>query len=579
MKLRILEKYIEISQAKLILFKRWRLKLENKQPKVNSEEVTKAVSRELIEFLIEHPETKKIKLTAIKCKICKKHGFINVIKDSVVRSYATPEELENLDLILRRRLTRTLSGVTIVAVMTKPYECPGNCIFCPGPDSQPGKKVAQSYTGREPAAMRSAMYDYDAYQQTLHRLMDLQAIGHHVDKIELIIMGGTFLYFPEDYQNEFIKGCYDAILNFREPNYNDGKRTPNLEIAKLELETAKTKLIGLTFETRPDYSYEEHIDRLLELGVTRIEIGIQSTRDDLLKNSNRMHTVADNKRAIQVAKDSGLKVNAHMMPNLPGSTPQIDIEVFDELFSDPEFRPDMLKIYPTLVVEGTELYNQFKSGQYQPYSQEEIINVISHVKTKLPRYVRIQRIQRDIPVNLIVAGVKNSNLRQIIQRKLKAEGKHCNCIRCREEGFHAHQRGQANQDADLGNVELLELEYEASGGQELFISYENTEENYLVGFLRLRFPSKLAHRPEIKNKQVAIVREVRVVGEIVKHNSHPKARQIQHRGYGKALMKKAEEISRNKGCNKILVIAGLGVRSYFYDLGYQVDGPYVSKNL
>jgi len=560
------------------------LKLETKQPKVNSEEVTKAVSRELIEFLIEHPETKKIKLTAIKCKIGKKHGFINVIKDSVVRSYATPEEKEKLELILRRRLTRTLSGVTIVAVMTAPTpqgvkSCPGECIFCPGPDSQPGKKVAQSYTGREPAAMRSAMYDYDAYQQTLHRLMDLAAIGHHVDKIELIIMGGTFLYFPKDYQDEFIKGCYDAILNFREPNYNDGNRTLSLETAKLELETAKTKLVGLTFETRPDYSLENHIDRLLELGVTRIEIGIQSTRDDLLEKSNRKHTVADNKRAIQVAKDAGLKINTHMMPNLPGSSPQIDIEVFDELFRDPEFRPDMLKIYPTLVVEGTELYNQYKSGKYQPYSQDEIIDVIAHIKTKIPKYVRIQRIQRDIPANLIVAGVKNSNLRQIIQRKLKAEGNHCNCIRCREEGFHAHQRGQAKQDADLSNVKLLELEYEASGGQEIFLSYENTEENYLVGFLRLRFPSKLAHRLEINNQNVAIVREVRVVGEIVKHKSAPKARQIQHRGYGKALMEKAEEIARNKGCKKILVIAGLGVRSYFYDLGYEVDGPYVSKQL
>jgi len=267
------------------------------------------------------------------------------------------------------------------------------------------------------------------------------------------------------------------------------------------------------------------------------------------------------------------------MPNLPGSTPQIDMKAFDELFSDPEFRPDMLKIYPTLVIEGTVLYNQFKSGQYQPYSQDEIINVISHIKTTIPRYVRIQRIQRDIPASLIIAGVKNSNLRQIIQRKLIAEGKHCNCIRCREKGFHAHQRGQAKQDADLTNIKFLEFEYEASGGQELFLSYENIEENYLIGFLRLRLPSKLAHRPEIKNKKVAIVREVRVVGEIVKHHNAPKARQIQHRGYGKALMKKAEDISRTKGCTKILVIAGLGVRTYFYDLGYQVDGPYVSKLL
>ncbi|MHA1718347.1 MAG: tRNA uridine(34) 5-carboxymethylaminomethyl modification radical SAM/GNAT enzyme Elp3 [Promethearchaeota archaeon] len=553
--------------------------MEKQQIKENSEEVIRATARGLIEYLLEHPNTPKNKLTPIKSRICKKYGFINVIKNSVVSSYATSEEQEVLELILRRRLTRTLSGVTIVAVMTKPYECPGNCIFCPGPDSQPGKKVAQSYTGREPAAMRSAMYDYDSYQQTLHRLIDLQAIGHHVDKIELIIMGGTFLYFPEDYQNDFIKGCYDAILNFREKDYNNHKRTSNLEIAKKQLETAKTKLIGLTFETRPDYSKEEHIDRLLELGVTRIEIGIQSTRDDLLSLSNRLHTVQDNIHAIQVAKDAGLKVNAHIMPNLPGSSPQIDLEVFRELFTNKDFRPDMLKIYPTLVVEGTELYNQYKSGKYKPYSQEEIVNLIAQVKTEIPRYVRIQRIQRDIPANLIVAGVKNSNLRQIIQRKLKSEDKHCNCIRCREEGFYAQQRGESQQDVDLSGVKFQRFDYKASGGKEIFLSYEDPKKNFLIGFLRLRIPSKFAHREEIKNKQTAIVREIRVVGEIVKLQTAPKGRQIQHRGYGKALIKNAEDISKELGCKKLIIISGLGVRPYFYNLGYEIDGPYVSKLL
>jgi len=558
--------------------------LETKQPKINSEEVTKAVSRELIEFLIEHPETKKIKLTAIKCKIGKKHGFINVIKDSVIRSYATPEEQEKLELILRRRLTRTLSGVTIVAVMTAPTpagskSCPGDCLFCPGESSQPGKKVAQSYTGREPAAMRSAMYQYDPYEQTLHRLEDLAAIGHHPDKIELIIMGGTFLYFPRTYQEDFVKGCYDAIINFRELNYNDGKRTPSLQVAIEKLETAKTRLIGLTFETRPDYCFEEHVDRMLELGATRVEIGIQSTREDLLSFSRRNHTVADNKRAIQVAKDAGLKVNAHIMPNLPMSSPETDIEVFRELFHDPEYRPDLMKIYPCLVVTGTDLYNMYISGEYEPYSQEKVIQVLMQVKTELPPYVRIQRIQRDIPADLIEAGVKNSNLRQIIQTRLFAEGKHCNCIRCREEGFYAQKRSQTREPVDLSGVKFEDFTYAASSGEEHFLSFEDHDRRMLIGYLRLRFPSPKAHRPEVCDQRVAIVREIRVVGEIVGHDSIPRQGQIQHRGYGKDLMQHGEQIARQHGYTKLLVIAGIGARPYFYNLGYSVDGVYVAKKI
>jgi elongator complex protein 3 len=550
----------------------------------NSEEITRKTARAVIDYLLDHPNIRKQQLTAIKGRLGKEFGFINVIKDSIIATYTTSEELSQISYLLRRRLTRTLSGVTIVAVMTAPTpanskSCPGECIFCPGSDSQPDVKVAQSYTGREPAAMRSAMYHYDPYEQTLHRLEDLAAIGHHPDKIELIIMGGTFLYFPPSYQEEFVKGCYDAVINFRELNYNDGKRTPSLHVAIQKLETAKTRLIGLTFETRPDYCFEVHVDRMLELGATRVEIGIQSTREDLLSFSRRNHTVADNKRAIQVAKDAGLKVNAHMMPNLPLSSPETDIKVFRELFHDPEFRPDMLKIYPCLVVVGTELHKMYTSGEFAPYSQEEIIRVVAQVKTELPSYVRIQRIQRDIPVDLIEAGVKNSNLRQIVQARLLEEGKVCNCIRCREEGFYAHQRSQTREPVDLSAVTYEDFTYAASGGEEHFLSFEDHEKRMLIGYLRLRFPSPKAHRPEMSDRPVAIVREIRVVGEIVGHDSTPHQGQIQHRGYGKDLMQNAEKIARLKGCTKILVIAGIGARPYFYKLGYSVDGAYVSKKL
>ena len=545
----------------------------------NSEKVISTTARAILDYLIEHPTTTKKKLTAVKCRIGKKHRFMNVIKDSVLLAHTTPEERTILSKLLRRRLTRTLSGVTIVAVMTKPYECPGDCVFCPGPDSQPGTKVAQSYTGREPAAMRSAMYNYDSYQQTFHRLEDLTAIGHQVDKIELIIMGGTFLYFPVEYQNEFIQGCYDAIINFKEPEFNNHLRSADINIAKQKLETAKTRLIGLTFETRPDYCMPEHVDRMLELGATRVEIGIQSTRDDLLLAANRKHTAAQNKLAIQVAKDAGLKTNAHMMPNLPLSNPQIDREVFAELFDDPNFRPDMLKIYPTLVIGGTKLYEMHQRGEYKPYDQADIIEMIADVKTKLPPYVRIQRIQRDIPAQLIIDGVKNSNLRQMVQKVLRQRGEHCKCIRCREEGFYAHQRENTNQPLDTKRVELCRFEYEASGGTEIFISFEDREKNILFGYLRLRFPSPFAHRSEINSQNTAIVREIRVVGEIVVHTDAPREDQIQHRGYGKLLMAEAERLAEERKCNKLLVIAGIGARPYFYKLGYTVDGVYVSRKI
>ncbi|MCF2139370.1 MAG: tRNA uridine(34) 5-carboxymethylaminomethyl modification radical SAM/GNAT enzyme Elp3 [Candidatus Lokiarchaeota archaeon] len=548
------------------------------------EDKTFKTARDIIKFLLTHPNTSKKQLTAVKCKIGKKYGFPSVIRNSQILDHASEDEQIKLRHILRRRLTRTLSGVSIVAVMTAPnpagaHSCPGECIFCPGSDSQPNQKVAQSYTGREPAAMRSAMYHYDSYLQTLHRLIDLQQIGHQVDKIELIIMGGTFLYAPIEYQDDFMHGCFDAILNFRKPNYNDHKRTSNLSTAKRLLETAETRLIGITFETRPDYCFEEHIDRLLELGITRIEIGVQTTRQEILDFVHRNHTVEDSIRAIQVAKDSGIKVNCHIMPNLPLSSPEIDFQVFQEIFNNPHYRPDMLKIYPTLVVGGTELYKLYQQGKYTPYPQDKVIELIAKVKDSIPRYIRIQRIQRDIPMDLIIDGVKNSNLRQIVNNYMQKHDMHCKCIRCREEGFQALSKGTMSHPVNFEDIKFFHETYEASDGLEHFLSYENSDQTVLIGYLRLRFPSDRAHRPEITESKTAIVREIRVVGEIVRHGSAPQKSQIQHRGYGKKLMKNAENIAFENGFDRILVIAGIGVREYFYHLGYSPYGPYVVKNL
>jgi len=558
------------------------IKLTNKN-QFEYEELVKNVSREIIQYLLNNPNIEKGRITQIKNKIIEKYKPLKSIKNSQILLYANKEELKIILPILRRRATRTISGVTVVAVMTAPFSCPGNCIYCPGDQSQPGEKVAKSYTGYEPAAKRSIMFKYDSYLQTKHRLLDQKNIGHNVDKVDLIIMGGTFLSTPESYQVEFIKGCYDAIINFYEPNFNNDTRTPSLENTIRLAEFSKCRLIGLTIETRPDYCKIEHINKMLDYGTTRVEIGVQTTRPDLLAKLNRGHTIEDTINAFKYAKDAGLKINAHIMPNLPYSSIDEDLEDFRNLFRNPEFRPDMLKIYPTLVINGTKLYDMWKEGKYKSYDLEEMIDLIIKMKKEVPSYVRIQRIQRDIPANLIVSGIKNSNLRQIVKERMDELKINCNCIRCREQGFinEINRKMGINEKINFNEYSLKRLDYKASNGDEIFLSYENNKS--LAGYLRLRIPSNQVFRKELlpKNGQpVAIVRELKVVGEIVPISEKPLYYQIQHRGFGKNLMNEAEKIAKNESnAYKISVIAGIGAREYFYKLGYQKDGCYVSKIL
>jgi elongator complex protein 3 len=310
-----------------------------------------------------------------------------------------------------------------------------------------------------------------------------------------------------------------------------------------------------------------------------VEIGIQTVYDEVYELIRRGHSTADSIEAIRIAKDAGLKINAHMMPNLPGLSYENDIETFNSLFSNSDYRPDMLKIYPCLVIKGTELYDWWMEGKYEPYSTEELVNLIANVKQNLPSYVRIQRIMRDIPATLIEAGCKNSNLRQIVGKKLEEINGKCNCIRCREYGI---TKGREDiEENSFDDIKLYRLDYEASKGTEIFLSYENKKEDYLVGYLRLRKPSEQAHRPELKDGSTMIVREIKVVGEIVTKDSKPsRFSQIQHRGYGKMLMKNAEKISSEEfNAKKLAVISGLGVRDWFYEQGYNLEGPYVSKPL
>ncbi|MFW9784183.1 MAG: tRNA uridine(34) 5-carboxymethylaminomethyl modification radical SAM/GNAT enzyme Elp3 [Candidatus Heimdallarchaeota archaeon] len=539
---------------------------ENTEP---PEKVEK-ISREIIKFLIKNPNTSREGITNIKGKIGKKFNYKKVIKNATILEYATSDEKDIILPILKRRATRTLSGVSVIAIMTKPLPCPGNCIYCPGINSQPGEKVAQSYTGMEPAAMRSIHNDYDPYLQVQNRIRDLESIGHTADKIELIVMGGTFLSTDLDYQENFIKGGLEGIIE---------QRVSSLDKAKILAEKSKRRVVGITIETRPDYCKEKDVDRMLNYGTTRVELGIQTVYDDIYTLVKRGHSSEDSIEAIRISRDAGLKINAHIMPNLPGTSYSQDLEMFNELFSNSNYRPDMLKIYPTLVIDGTELYNWWKKGKYSPYTDNELINLIATAKSKLPPYVRIQRIMRDIPATLIEAGCKNSNLRQLVQERLKEIDETCKCIRCREYGIS--NRNQIIDENSLDEIQLYRYDYTASKGQEVFLSYENQEKSLLIGYLRLRKPSELAHRPELNDSKTMVVREIKVVGEMVPRDFKPnRFAQIQHRGFGKLLMKHAETISREDfDAKKLAVISGIGVRDFFYDLGYKLDGVYVSKSL
>lgn len=535
----------------------------------NSEKV-KLISREIIEYLTINPQISKDKVTNLKGRIGKKYNYNKVIKNATILGYAKSKEKLIITQILKRRKTRTLSGVSVIAIMTKPLPCPGTCIYCPGSDSQPGEKVAQSYTGREPAAMRSIHNNYDPYLQVQSRINDLEVIGHDVDKIELIIMGGTFLSTDLNYQEGFIKGAIEGVIE---------QRVESLKEAKKLAETSKRRIVGITIETRPDYCKEKEVDRMLNFGTTRVELGIQTVYNDIYNLVRRGHTSADSIEAIRIAKDAGLKINAHMMPNLPSASLKSDLEMFDSLFSNADYRPDMLKIYPTVVLKGTELYEWWKQGKHLPYSNEELINLLVNVKKNIPSYVRIQRIMRDIPAYLIEAGCNKSNLRQLVQDRLRDIDDTCKCIRCREYGIS--KRKEIIDERSFDEVNLFRFDYEASNGQEIFLSYENNQENYLVGYLRLRKPSEFAHRPELNDGKTMIIREIKVVGELVPKGTKPnRITQIQHRGFGKLLMEKAEAISRDEfDAKKLAVISGIGVRDWFYEMGYKLDGVYVSKVL
>jgi len=537
-------------------------------------------------------------LAKMKKKVCKKYGLSTLPSNGDIIMRGNPAEQKAVRDILQRKPVRTISGVAVLAAMTSPAPCPhGKCLPCPGgPDSS--FQSPQSYMGREPAAMRAFEFKFDPYSQVSSRLKQLTIIGHDVSKAELIIMGGTFSARTLDYQEWFVKRCLEAMNNHTETSClinaeisenisispaHESFVLPyvSLEDAQKTNETALVRNVGMTFETRPDWTQEEHIDEFLKLGGTKVELGVQSIFEDVLVKMNRGHTVRETAEANGRLRDSAFKVGFHMMPGLFDTNFDRDVEGFKELFSNPDFKPDYLKIYPTLVTEGTELCKMWTQNSYAPLTDENGPALIAEIKSILPKWTRLQRIQRDIPADQILAGIKKSNIRQEAEKLLHARGGKCKCIRCREVGHNILKGNPPLPE----NIRLYVEKYECCGGDEHFVSFEDLKADVLIGFIRLRFPNA-PHRAELKN--AALIRELHVygsltpLGETAETLSAPLAdnnRAWQHRGYGKELLQKAEEIAADHGFKKISVISGIGVREYYRKYGYAFDGIYMTKEL
>ncbi|MBI2856778.1 MAG: tRNA uridine(34) 5-carboxymethylaminomethyl modification radical SAM/GNAT enzyme Elp3 [Chloroflexi bacterium] len=455
-----------------------------------------------------------------------------------------------------RKLSRTLSGVTPVAVMARPQGCPGDCVYCPNDPAVP-----RSYTTESPAVLRAIRCGFDARRQVEERLRMLRAMGHPTDKVELIVMGGTFLASPQEYQYAFIRGCYDGL---------NGASSSGLDEAKRLNERAFHRCVGLCIETRPDWCGAEEVERMLDFGATRVELGVQALDDSIYRTVKRGHRVEDVARATRLLRDYGFKVHYHWMPGLPGSSPVLDLQMFERLFVDPLFRPDGLKLYPTLVVQGTELERWYRDGRYQPYDMGELTELLVQAKALVPPYVRISRVMRDIPVRFIVAGCRDLALRDALKARMCELGAECRCIRCREYGHRVRNGWRP------GEPRLRRLDYNASGGTEVFLSFEDDSDT-LFGLLRLRMtgPERVIGSEEAD----ALVRELHVYGPEVPLEGQDDGA-IQHKGLGKALLVEAERIASEEfGRGRLLVLSGVGAREYYADAGYVAEGAYMAREL
>lgn len=540
-------------------------------PGSSREELMVMTVTEIVNQLIQaHQQGKDVNLNRIKSKISSKYGLSSQprLVDIIA---AVPQEYKKILLPkLKAKPVRTASGIAVVAVMCKPHRCPhiamtGNiCVYCPGGPDSDFEYSTQSYTGYEPTSMRAIRARYNPYLQTRHRVEQLKQLGHSVDKVEFIVMGGTFMSLADEYRDYFIRNLHDAL---------SGHTSSGVDEAVKYSEKSMTKCIGITIETRPDYCLRKHISDMLRYGCTRLEIGVQSVYEDVARDTNRGHTVKAVTESFQMAKDAGFKVVAHMMPDLPNVGWERDVEQFIEFFENPAFRADGLKIYPTLVIRGTGLYELWKTGRYKSYPPSGLIDLIARILALVPPWTRVYRVQRDIPMPLVSSGVEHGNLRELALARMKDLGTQCRDVRTREVGIQ-----EIHNKVKPYEAELIRRDYCANGGWETFLSYEDPEQDILIGLLRLRKCSPDTFRPELRSG-CSIVRELHVYGSVVPVHARDPTK-FQHQGFGMLLMEEAEWIAREEhGSSKIAVISGVGTRNYYRKIGYELDGPYMSKSL
>ncbi len=536
--------------------------------------------REVLAKINEASSLTPTKLHKILTKYPKNNGVL-FSKDELVAGYRLLvaqkklARIESLETKIKMKPTRTLSGVATVTVLTEPYRCPGRCIFCPN-----DPKMPKSYISNEPGAQRALMNKFDPFSQVTNRLTALNSIGHSVDKVELIVLGGTWSVYPDEYKYWFILQCLVALNCFGSKMTNKSNkidRVNNLqELRKklvdvqIENESSSCRCVGLSIETRPNCITPAELIRLRELGVTKVQLGVQSLDDNLLKVNKRGHHVSDVKDAAKLLRSFGFKIQVHWMPNLYGSTIPNDIADYRKLWKK-EFRPDELKIYPTAIIENTELFNLYKSGKYLPYSEKGLAGLLKNLMKLTPEYCRISRVVRDFSSNDIVAGNKRTNLREEVEAELKHEGKPCRCIRCREV------KGMQVKRQDL---KLIVKKYDVAGGKEVFLSFVMPKQDKLAGFLRLFVPdkriSKLHELEELRNK--AIIREVHVYGEVVGIGKGLEGKS-QHIGLGSKLVEKAKGIAKKNGYKEIAVISAIGTRNYYRKLGFEIGKLYMTSHI
>ena len=489
-------------------------------------------------------------------------GFL--AKHALVAAYRrlVEQEIWEEDPVLlakiRMKPIRTLSGVTTITVLTKPHPCPGECVFCPTIEGMP-----QSYLPDEPGARRGVENEFDPYRQVASRLKALHDVGHPTEKIELLILGGSWSAYPKDYREWFLRRCFEA-MNGENPLDNQG------DVSLYEVQArnvnAEKRNVGLVIETRPDLINAEELKLLRKQGVTKIQIGIQSMNDEILEKNRRGHDSATTLKATALLREAGFKITAHWMPNLLGSTPDLDKEDFKRLWEENGVNPDELKIYPCQLLNSAPLYGIWQDGDYEPYDETTLLNLLADIKTMVPRYCRINRVIRDIPSTNVIEGSRNTSLRQDVAVEMARRGTKCECVRCREI---------REQRMEAGELVYDDFSYRAAGAEEHFLSY-NTADDKLAGFLRLSLPNDDNALDIDDLMNAAIIREVHVYGQSLEVGTEQEG-MAQHAGIGKSLIAHAERIAKDHGYQKIAVIAAVGTRAYYAGRGFELGDLYMVK--